>query len=322
MNAFNSFLAQQLDDYVAYRQSLGFSTKPLRSYLKTFDRYLAQREKKPVLLQPSFFLELRSDLNLEARTVNRVISTARMFFGYLVRCGSYATNPVKNIPLLPKNEIIPFIFSDEQVDQLLLTVCKAIRKNSKYFIKDLSVYLACVLLARCGMRISEPLRLLKHHYRQSERTLYIEKTKFKKDRLIPIPKAVDTHVRNYLSVRDNIWEDRHNPHLLAGSRYGGLNPERIRQAFRQAVEIIGLDQPRRVIGHTNFSAPTIHSLRHSFAVNTLLKIKARQASPQHALPVLATYMGHVEYRYTANYLKMIDADQRQHLLDFVQTRKR
>jgi hypothetical protein len=33
-------------------------------------------------------------------------------------------------------------------------------------------------------------------------------------------------------------------------------------------------------------------------------------------------MGHVEYRYTANYLKMIDADQRQHLLDFVQTRKR
>jgi integrase len=109
---------------------------------------------------------------------------------------------------------------------------------------------------------------------------------------------------------------------LAGSKYGGLGYERIRQAFRQAVEIIGLDQPRRVIGHTNFSAPTIHSLRHSFAVNTLLRIKARKSSPQHALPVLATYMGHVEYRYTANYLKMIDADQRQHLMDFVRTRKR
>jgi site-specific recombinase XerD len=322
MNAFNSFLAQKLADYLAYRQSLGFATKTLSSHLRTFDRYLAQRKKETVLLRPSFFLELRADLNVEARTVDQVLSTVRAFFGYLVRCGDYTTNPVKDIPLLPKNEIIPFLFSDEQVDRLLLTVCKTIRKDSKYFIKDLSVYLACVLLARCGMRISEPLRLLKHHYRQSERTLYIEKTKFKKDRLIPIPKAVDTHVRNYLSVCDNIWEDRHNPYLLAGSRYGGLNPERIRQAFRQAVEIIGLDQPRRVIGHTNFSAPTIHSLRHSFAVNTLLKIKARQASPQHALPVLATYMGHVEYRYTANYLKMIDADQRQHLLDFVQTRKR
>ena len=50
--------------------------------------------------------------------------------------------------------------------------------------KDLAVYLAILLLARCGMRISEPVRLLKHHYRQSEQTLYIEKTKFKKDRLI------------------------------------------------------------------------------------------------------------------------------------------
>lgn len=322
MNTFNSFLAKQLDEFVAYRQSLGFSTQPFRSYLKMFDRYLARREKDPVLLKPSFFLELRSDLNLEARTVNRVISSARMFFGYLVRCGSYATNPVKEIPLLPKNEIIPFLFSDEQVDQLLLSVCKAIRKDATYFIKDLSVYLAFLLLAHCGMRISEPLRLLKHHYRPSERTLYIEKTKFKKDRLIPIPKAVDTHVRNYLKVRDNLWEDHHNPYLLAGSRYSGLNPERIRRVFRQAVTTIGLDQPRRVIGHTNFSAPTIHSLRHSFAVNTLLQIKAQDGSPQHALPVLATYMGHVEYRYTANYLKMIDADQRQHLLDFVQTQKR
>ncbi|MCP4371219.1 MAG: tyrosine-type recombinase/integrase [Deltaproteobacteria bacterium] len=322
MNAFNSFLAKQLDDYVAYRQSLGFSTNPFRAYLKMFDRYLDQRQKEPVLLQPSFFLELRSDLNLEARTVNRVISTARMFFGYLVRCGNYTTNPVKDIPLLPKNEIIPFIFSDEQVDQLLLSVCKAIRKDSRYFIKDLSVYLAFLLLANCGMRISEPLRLLKHHYRQSERTLYIEKTKFKKDRLIPIPKEVDTHVKNYLKVRDKLWGDHHNPYLLAGSKYGGLGYERIRQVFRQSVKTIGLDQPRRVIGHTNFSAPTIHSLRHSFAVNTLLRIKARKASPQHALPVLATYMGHVEYRYTANYLKMIDADQRRHLLDFVQTQKR
>jgi site-specific recombinase XerD len=322
MNAFDSFLSKQLNDYVAYRQSLGFSTKPFRSYLKTFDRYLAQREKEPILLQPSFFLELRSDLDLENRTVNRIISTARMFFGYLVRCGTYTTNPAKDIPLLHKNEIIPFIFTDEQVDQLLLTVCKAIRKDSKYFIKDLSVYLAFVLLARCGMRISEPLRLLKHHYRHSERTLYIEKTKFKKDRLIPIPKTVDTHVRNYLNVRDKIWGDHHNPYLLAGSRYGGLGYERIRQAFRQAVKNIGLDQPRRVIGHTNFSAPTVHSLRHSFAVDTLLRIKARKGSPQHALPVLATYMGHVEYRYTANYLKMIDADQRKHLLDFVRTRKR
>ncbi len=321
MKPFNSFLATKLTDYVAYRKSLGYSAKPLNSHLKAFDRYLAQRKKQPVELPPSFFLEMRADLNMESRSVNRVLSSVRMFFGSLVRCGHYALNPVKDIPLLPENEIIPFIFSAKQVDQLLLAVCKTIRKNSKYFIKDLSVYLTVLLLARCGMRISEPLRLLRHHYRASERTLYIEKTKFKKDRLIPIPKTVNTQIKNYLKARSNVLEDHHNPYLLGGSRYGGINPDRVRRVVRQAVKTIGVDQSRRVIGCTNFNAPVVHSLRHAFAVNTLLQIKARQGSPQNALPVLAAYMGHSEYKHTVKYLKMIDAGQRQGLLDFVRTQK-
>lgn len=322
MSSFNSFLAARLSDYVTYRQSLGFSINPLHSHLKTFDRYLTNRHKDPVVLLPSFFLELRADLNAETRTVNRVLSTVRTFFGYLVRCGDYTVNPVKDIPPLPENEIIPFIFSARQVDQLLLAVCETIRKEHKYFTKDLAVYLALLLIARCGMRISEPLRLLRHQYRESEQTLYIEKTKFRKDRLIPVQKAVGVQIQNYLNVRDKLSSDPHNPYLLAGSRYGGLNPGRVRHVFGQAVKIIGIEHTRRVLGRTNFNAPTVHSLRHSFAVNTLLRIKSREGSPQQALPVLAAYMGHSAYKYTAKYLKMIDADQRQDLLDFVLTQKR
>ena len=59
-----------------------------------------------------------------------------------------------------------------------------------------------------------------------------------------------------------------------------------------------------------------YSLRHSFAINTLKRIKERGDCPQHALPVLATYMGHHIYQYTAKYLKFIDAEQRQSLFDF------
>ncbi len=178
--------------------------------------------------------------------------------------------------------------------------------------------MAILLLARCGMRISEPVKLLKHHYRPSERSLYIEKTKFKKDRLIPVPTAVHAQLQNYLNVRRNLIDDAHNPYLLAGSRYAGLTPERVRFVFNQAVKTIGIEQPRRVVGRTNFCAPSVHSLRHSFAVNTLLQVK----SPQQALPVLAAYMGHSEYKHTVKYLKMLDADQRQQLRDFVLTRKR
>jgi hypothetical protein len=57
-------------------------------------------------------------------------------------------------------------------------------------------------------------------------------------------------------------------------------------------------------------------LRHSFAVNTLKAIKERGHSPQHALPVLATYLGHVTYFNTSVYLKVADASTRNKLYDF------
>ena len=176
MKNFESFLAPQLKAFMAYRQNLGYATKTLWSHLKTFDRYLKRTKHERSLLQPSFFLELRANLKMEPTSANRVLYTARDFFQFLVRKGLYTTNPLHDIPPLSENRFIPFVFSPDQLDQLLGAVCKRIRKYPKYYLKDLCVYLAIVLLARCGMRISEPLRLLRSHYRPDEKTLYIEKT--------------------------------------------------------------------------------------------------------------------------------------------------
>jgi len=86
--------------------------------------------------------------------------------------------------------------------------------------------------------------------------------------------------------------------------------------FNRAVADIGLDQTKKTFADTTFGRPTPHSLRHSFAVNTLLSIKKRGISPQYALPILAAYLGHCNYRDTAVYLKVIDAKQRLDLLTF------
>ena len=316
MKPFESFLGQKIEKYVAYRKSLGFSLHPLTSHLRSFDRYLAMRNTESTVLRPSFFLELRADLKLESRSVNRILSTTRMFFQYLVRQGVYTANPVKDIPLLPENEIIPFIFSEKQVNLLLKSVLNSIRKNQRYFLKDLTGHMAMLLLARCGMRISEPLKMKVHYYRPKEKTLYIEKTKFKKDRLIPVTMSVAVELENYLSARKVLIGNHQNPFLLAGAKQKGLSDNRVRCVFRQAVKDVGLDQSRQVIGRTNFSAPTVHSLRHSFAVNTLKRVQARGRFPQNALPVLATYMGHSEYKHTVKYLKMIDAKKRKQFLNF------
>jgi site-specific recombinase XerD len=321
MRYFESFLSEQFEDYMTYRHNLGYDTQSLRWVLKTVDRYLLSQNAGPNDLTPAFFLNLRASLRTQYKSINRLLSTTRMFFNYLLRIQYCRDNPLKEIPLLPEQRFIAFIFSPAQIDELLEAVCRRLRKNSKHFIKDLGIYLAILLLARCGMRIYEPLRLKRHHFRADDNTLYIEKTKFKKDRLIPIPRAVAAEIRNYLALRHALWGADANPHLLAASKQKAFYDELIRRRFHQAVSDIGLKCRRHTIGNTNIGAPTPHSLRHSFAANTLKRIKAQGKSPQHALPVLAAYLGHSEYKHTAKYLKLLDAQHRHQLVNFICTQR-
>jgi integrase/recombinase XerD len=320
MNKFKSFLAPQLQQYVIYRHNLGYSMKASLSHLKTFDRYLMQNQAQQVLLPPSFFMRMQADFRIEARSVNNIVASVRVFFNYLVRTGAYRQNPLKDIPYLPENDIMPYIFSPEQVNHLLSAVSNQIRKVSpRRYLKDLSGYMVIVLLARCGLRIGEPLRLKLNDYRFDEKTIYIEKTKFKKDRLIPLPQSVAIELENYLAVRRGLLGNVVNNYLLANYAARGLNDNRVRTVFHRAVSDIGLDKPRQIIGNVNISSPTPHSMRHSFAVNTLNRVKKRGGSAQNALPVLAAYMGHSEYKHTIKYLKFIDAQQRLGLVNFIST---
>lgn len=316
--SFESFLAPQLEKYLEYRSSLGYSIKAVDS-LWRLDSYLMTKNVTALeTLTPLFFLQMRTDLAINQNTINRVIYGLRGFFQYLVRIEFCQHNPLAGIPRFKENNIIPFIFSDQETEHLLEAAWRLVRREKEdFFLKDMSCCLALQLLARCGLRISEPLRLKLKDYRADERTIYIRETKFRKDRLIPIPIGVARQLSNYLSLRNVLLPtDDQNPYLLSYSRKG-LHNQRVRDFFHQAVKEIGLAQPKRIVGNTNISAPTPHSLRHSFAVNTLRRTKERGDSPQNALSVLAVYMGHKKYIYTIYYLKLIDADQRRNLVDFM-----
>jgi len=239
-----------------------------------------------------------------------------MFFNFLIRKDLIQDNPLQEIAQLPKNQIVPFIFSPEETDLLINGVIKLMRRRERFYLGDFSAYISFLLMIRCGLRISETLNLLKANYMPEERTIYIEKTKFKKDRLIPIPKAVAAEINNLIDVRRLFFDKEDNPLLLVKRDQTKILKNYMDLMFKKVIKYISLDQPRKVIGTTNFCGPSHHSLRHSFAVNTLKRIKLQGKSPQNALPVLATYMGHSEYRYTTKYLKVLDAEHRRQMFDF------
>jgi integrase len=318
--SFESFMAPQLKQFAAYRKQLGYESDSVRSVLLDFDRYLQkQAVADPSRLTPEFFLKLRAGIHENPNTVNRVLSGLRALFAFLVRQGQYAQNPLDDIPARGQRYFVPFIFTMPQTDQLLQAVCKTIRHRPRYFLFDVAVYLSILLMARCGMRINEPLRLQQDNYRPDEGSIYIEKTKFRKDRLIPLPVAVRKEIDDYLKLRQLFAGDDQNPYLLARKKHRGLHENQVRNVFHWAVDAIGIGQQREIIGDMTFGKPVPHSLRHSFAINTLTQIKACGHSAQHALPVLAAYMGHRKYQYTGAYLKVNHAHDRSGLIEFAKS---
>ena len=173
MKSFESFLKAKLEEYITYRKGLGLKERNLRSRLFSLDQYVKNAQVDWDSLQPLFLLGLRKELKGEANAVNDALCGIRGFFQFLVRQGRYKENPMKHIPPLPERAYIPFIFSQEQVERLLLAIQKRMRPEKKYFFRDFTIFMALLMQARCGLRISEPLRLLRAQYRNTEGTIYI-----------------------------------------------------------------------------------------------------------------------------------------------------
>lgn len=308
MIRFNSFLGEHFEDFLIYREKTGYTYDRLRWYLSTLDQYLIKADKRLNQITPEFMLKFREQLKGEPGTANQIFIVLRAFFDYLIRINLIPDNPVQEIPQLPEKSYIPFVFSPEQIEAFLKTIQRNIRKTKSYlFLTDLAVYNAILMMTGCGMRISEPLRLKDEHYCPKEKTIYIEKTKFNKDRLIPVPNTIAESIENFLSVRNAVHKCKIGKKLLCAHK-GPVSKNLLYKTFHKAVNDIEISRPKQSIGNITFGHPRPHSLRHSFAVNTLKNACKKGRSPENILPVLAAYMGHSDYRYTMKYLKVIDAE--------------
>ena len=74
-------------------------------------------------------------------------------------------------------------------------------------------------------------------------------------------------------------------------------PWQVDQIFRDITADLGL--------RTDNSHPRVHDMRHTFAVHTLLDWHRRGLDISSLLPVLSTYLGHVEPANTYWYLSAV-----------------
>jgi integrase len=131
--------------------------------------------------------------------------------------------------------------------------------------------------------------------------LRIRESKFHKSRWVPLSSDANTELQRYLLHRERRWGSQaaDAPLLCHGTRrcsgYTGTGLSTGLHKLMDVAAVRGWDGRR----------PRIQDLRHSFAVQCLLRWYRQGADVQAQLPKLAMYMGHVSIESTAYYLRWI-----------------
>ena len=125
--------------------------------------------------------------------------------------------------------------------------------------------------------------------------LQIRKTKFRKDRLVPVHASTLTALQDYVCHRDLAFPTPKTPAFFVSTRGTRLSSSGLYYGFEQACALAGVNAHA-----TKPLRP--HDLRHRFAVTRLAEWHRQKVDVQSMLPLLATYLGHARYSDTAYYV--------------------
>jgi len=284
--SFESSLSPFLNRYVEIKESLGRDYSNERRILESLVRFL--------LTQGAPDLDIRV-FDGWCHT-NENLTTG-------VQRSRHPDCFVPNRLFFPPNHqpIRPYIFTEDQIAHLLDLTTQICRTwNSPLSVEVFR--LAIILLYCTGLRRGELIRLMVGDYDPSERILTIRRSKFHKTRFLPLPEDITSEMENFLQKRSAVrpQPSGDTPLLCNRSRnWRGYTGEGLAGGIIRLFHSANIRKPD---GRT----PRVHDLRHSFAVNALLRWYHEGIDVENKLPYLAAYMGHVSVRSTQYYLHFFE----------------
>lgn len=294
-HTFASVLGERVEAYIMLRRSLGYSLNKQAAILRALVRYVAIEQLEGPLCRSTV---LGFIFSWEGTANGRAVR-----YGVVRRFSEYfAISDPNTEPLdpkaLPRCRAVPppRILTDDELTRLM-AACGRVSPDYPERGKFLAPLVG--LLASTGLRSGEALHLDCGDVELTTGVLHIRRTKFRKDRLVPVHPSMLAVLRDYAKHRDTAFPARETPAFFISSRGTRLSPSGLKSAFNAASSLAALDECGKLLRP--------HDLRHRFAVKRLAIWHQERADVPALLPLLATYLGHARYTDTAYYVTA-DAD--------------
>ena len=281
-------LNEDVQGYLAVRRAMGFVMKWSGNLLRSFAAF-SDAQGQP---------RIRSEVAIKWAGWAPSARTRARRLGLVIRLARYLRAEDQDHEVPPpafgreeRPRRTPYIYSREEVQGLVQAASEVERYNPEY--RALTYRTFFGLLACTGMRLSEAISLRLEDI--TEDGLVIRNTKFGKSRLIPLHPTAQTALECYLPKRRLFAPS--DDHVFVSLRKHKLLRHDAYVVFRKSIEKVGIQR------HSGLPRPTIHALRHTFAVRALETCPDdRDRITQHMV-ALSTYLGHSDIKHTYWYLE-------------------
>jgi len=286
-------MVQQARTYLEHRRAMGFELRCSGELVLRFAEFVDRSGRRGPLTTDLILHWVRLPKAAARSYLGSRLSAVRGFARYLA--ARDGRSEVPDWRLLSKSlQCQPHLFDEHQLEQLLAA---ARQLRSTYKLRPLTYETLFGLLASTGLRISEALKLTREQADLERGILRVERTKFKKSRLVPLHSTAVQALRRYAAVRDRQWGS-HAERAFFPDRHGlALQYPTVVVVFRQLCRNLGWHQ-----GNGERPRPRIHDLRHSFACRCLLRWYQDGENVHHHIAALSTYLGHSHVTGTYWYL--------------------
>lgn len=276
-------------DYLAVRRALGFKLTRDGLLLDQFVSFCQSRGA--VLVTSELALAwVNAPHNASPAWLSMRLSVVRSFTSWL-----QATDSATEVPPLgwlpPRRRTNPYLYSDAEIAALL-----TVARRARWPLSAATYETLIGLLVVTGLRIREAIRLDRVDVSFTEGLLTIRNSKFGQSRQVPIHPTTIRALRAYLARRAALSPIPGESGLFVHPAGNRITYPSVQYMFHVLVRRAGL-APR-----SPQCRPTIHGLRHSFAVNTLVRWYRDGTDVQARLPLLSTWLGHTDPKWTYWYL--------------------
>jgi integrase/recombinase XerD len=283
-------LRAALVDYLTLRRALGFALRRDEKLLIQFLTYLEDHGKDTVTVADALAWA-SLPVGASPAWLGFRMGVVRGFAGYL-----HALDPNVVVPprgLLPgtSRRAVPYLYSDADIAALM-----AQTRRLRTPLRAATIATLIGLLSVTGMRIGEVIGLDDTDVDVEAGLLLVRQAKGGDQRLVPLHHTTITALSDYRSQRD-----REFPQPVSPALFVATNGQRLRYV-NVCATFITLARRAGLAPRSARCRPRIHDLRHSFAVATLLDWYRDGGDIASRLPLLSTYLGHVDPKATYWYL--------------------